>query len=74
MYIIPFKNLKLGRSLVNGNGVSIEIFYIKEKIILRSIKDKKNTFRKLSNHYYSLSIEKLIKDCRFSVGDEFGLY
>ncbi|KAG5581181.1 hypothetical protein H5410_051808 [Solanum commersonii] len=69
MYILPYWNLNLARSLVTENGVSIDLWDITEKNDNKKYKEKNFTFRKLSNDDYSLSIKKLIKDCGLGVHD-----
>ncbi|KAG5581145.1 hypothetical protein H5410_051772 [Solanum commersonii] len=68
------QNLKLARSLVNGNGVSLDLWDITEKNDMKKYEDKNFTFRKLCNDDYFVSIAKLIKDFELGVGDEIGLY
>lgn len=38
------------------------------------MKIKNTNLRKLGNDYYSLFVEKLIKDCGLGVGDEIWIY
>ncbi|XP_055808506.1 uncharacterized protein LOC129877051 [Solanum dulcamara] len=73
-YILPYWNLELATSLVNGNMVRVGLWDVTEQNGRPNrYKGGSFTFRKLRNDDYSLSCMRLINDRGLAVGDEISL-
>ncbi|KAG5607124.1 hypothetical protein H5410_028616 [Solanum commersonii] len=74
-YILPYWNLELATSLVNGNATHVALWDATEKKYGRTnrYEDGRFTFRKLSTDDYSLTCMTLINDRGLGVDDQIGL-